>query len=622
MPRSPVRPRAPKLSAVNAEIRRRISEQPQIQIGYVGLEPRRDVMMFHAVGPGARAQAEAALTAAGLRFSSWLKRSDEDECGVMVHLPARRREAKAKVARIARTLARRGLTTGANLAVQSRGSRADVRGVNGTIVARFRDGVSRRKVAGIAARYGCVVKRKLPYLDGVYVLRWTRTQSYQLLGTAERLARHPDVAYAFADTLQVATPHGGPNDFLFPEQTELRTIGCPEAWSLMPADRSYGSADVVVAVIDPAGVWADHPDIAANVIGVGPFAAATKGSAHHGTQCAVAAVGKPGLGSGVVGVAGGCRLLIVRLPKPTSVVNVADALMWAGGFNPRDPKLATPVVSSDVISCSFSIRCRSEDGQLIDATLARLTTSGRGGKGCVVCVSAGNEGIEIDPALVLASSTNVVTVGASYDEVPTAYSNWGAAVDMVAPSSRGMPDDTDGRPTMVAMLSGTGAWPSARQYATTLSRDAAVGATSISVVRGLGFQSGRPVLLGVPGQPDCEAVVVEAIKGRTVTLGAPTRFAHRRTSAAVTSDLAIHGRAGYGTSYATPLVAGAAALVLSAAPALRWDQVRDALRDTATPIAPGQMWSNPSVPEGVRKTYGAGRLNVKAAIARVRSGVV
>ncbi len=622
-------PPAAERSAEDAALRARIREQPQIQIGPGQLKPRRNVMVFRAVGADARAQAEAALTAAGLRISSWLKRPVDDACGVLVHLPSRpdqRRAVEATVKRIARALARRGLATGANLAVDSDGG---VLAVAGTIVARFRDGVTRRKIAGIAARYGCVVKRKLPYLDGAYVLRWTRTQSYELLGTAERLGRHADVAYAFADTVRVTTTHGGPDDFLFPEQAELRTIGCSEAWSLMPTDRGYGSAEVVVAVIDPDGVFAEHPDIAANVIGAASFdPSGAVASSHHGTQCAVAAVGKPGLGSGIVGVAGGCRLLIVRIPRMIDAVTLVDALAWAAGFDPRTRALAKPKAPADVISCSFSARFVTPgDQRLIDDALGMLTTRGRGGKGCVVCVSAGNDGVEIDPTLALAASAKVVTVGASYAEAPTTYSNWGAAVDLVAPSSRGLPTDGDSRPTMVAMQPGSGAWvgagawPSARQYATTLARDAAVGAKTIEVVRAVGFQAGRRVLLGAPGQRDCEAVVVEAIKGRTLTLTGPTRFKHRRTTAAVTSDRANHSRAGHGTSFATPLVAGAAALVLSAAPALRWDQVREVLRTTAVAIAPGEVWSNPAMPAGVRKTYGAGRLNVKAAISRVRTPV-
>ena len=65
-----------------------------------------------------------------------------------------------------------------------------------------------------------------------------------------------------------------------------------------------------------------------------------------------------------------------------------------------------------------------------------------------------------------------------------------------------------------------------------------------------------------------------------------------------------------GTSAATPLVAGVAALVLSANPSLEWNEVRDVLTSTAHKIdrARGQYT------RGYSLQYGYGRVDAEAAV--------
>jgi len=70
-----------------------------------------------------------------------------------------------------------------------------------------------------------------------------------------------------------------------------------------------------------------------------------------------------------------------------------------------------------------------------------------------------------------------------------------------------------------------------------------------------------------------------------------------------------------GTSSATPLAAGVAALILSVNPDLRWDQVRKYMRDTADKI--DQM--NGSYVNGYSVEYGFGRVNAHKALEAVQS---
>ena len=84
-----------------------------------------------------------------------------------------------------------------------------------------------------------------------------------------------------------------------------------------------------------------------------------------------------------------------------------------------------------------------------------------------------------------------------------------------------------------------------------------------------------------------------------------------------------------GTSAATAMAAGVAALVLSANPDLTWTEVRDVLRETAVPIdvdnqSPDGVWrdatgrargtSGCGAPRYSR-WYGFGRVNAAAAVA-------
>jgi subtilisin family serine protease len=109
--------------------------------------------------------------------------------------------------------------------------------------------------------------------------------------------------------------------------------------------------------------------------------------------------------------------------------------------------------------------------------------------------------------------------------------------------------------------------------------------------------------------------------GRGIDLVAPSGDDHR--PGITTTDVSARGK-GYsggayaddfsGTSSATPLAAGTAALVLSAHSGLRWDEVRDVLTSTADKIdaARGAYRS------GYSLRYGFGRVNAEAAVQEAR----
>jgi subtilisin family serine protease len=112
--------------------------------------------------------------------------------------------------------------------------------------------------------------------------------------------------------------------------------------------------------------------------------------------------------------------------------------------------------------------------------------------------------------------------------------------------------------------------------------------------------------------------------GRGLDIVAPSDDDDPRRQGITTTDVTLRGK-GYsngaycddfgGTSSATPLVAGVAALVLSAKPSLRWDQVRDVLTGTAEKIDR----ANARYRDGYSLEYGFGRVNAEAAVAAARA---
>ncbi|MDH3733772.1 MAG: S8 family serine peptidase [Gemmatimonadota bacterium] len=70
-----------------------------------------------------------------------------------------------------------------------------------------------------------------------------------------------------------------------------------------------------------------------------------------------------------------------------------------------------------------------------------------------------------------------------------------------------------------------------------------------------------------------------------------------------------------GTSSATPLAAGVAGLILSVAPNLRWDQVKQILEETADKIGGSNEYDS----SGHSDRFGKGRINARAAVERART---
>jgi thermitase len=162
-------------------------------------------------------------------------------------------------------------------------------------------------------------------------------------------------------------------------------IGIPDAWKI-----SRGESSVRVAVLDE-GVDTSHPAIKPAVVAERDFIGGTGDSAMpngddaHGTACAGIIVGR---GKKVPGVAPGCSLLAARIAMDDGSGHwvfedyaTADAIDWCWRHD------------AAVLSNSWG---GGPPSDAISRAFGRARTQGRGGKGAVVCIAAGNAQRAID----------------------------------------------------------------------------------------------------------------------------------------------------------------------------------------------------------------------------------
>ena len=375
-------------------------------------------------------------------------------------------------------------------------------------------------------KYGA---RVLHERDGEYQLELAATADP--LEVASKLAQEPAVTYAEPDFVtfgkhlarrvgQVSASAISPSDPETPKQYAIRITSAVNAWELQK-----GKSSVVIAVLDE-GVDTAHEDLAACIVG------AYDGSDDdafqepnpwdgHGTACAGLACAIHDNDRGIQGIGGGCGLLAVRIAySPSNGAPWQTSNSWIA----RSIDFAWEHGAS-VLSNSWGGGAPSN--AIVNA-FERARQQGRGGKGCVVVVAAGNAS---GPVTFPGDLPNVLTVSASneFDQFKTKTSsdgenwwgsNFGPEVDVAAPGVHNWTTD----------ISGAGGYT-------------------------------------------------------------PNNYTDFN-----------------GTSSATPIVAGACGLVLSANPELTESQVRAIIRDSADKI--GQF----AYVDNRNDQFGYGRLNCRAAV--------
>ncbi|MEP7062994.1 MAG: S8 family serine peptidase [Betaproteobacteria bacterium] len=496
-------------------------------------------------------------------------------------------------------------------------------GLGNELVVRFADDVTRADAERLAQHAGMEIAREVRHAGNAYVLTRMGPPTYDVLAAADALAQSGRTRYAEPNLTFVAEPDQYvPNDPLWPDVPHLPLINAGAAWERLgnvAADRRGGTPAITIAVIDDEGVAPDHPELLAALtdgtakldasmnFAVSPIVAqAVAGlGGDHGTQCAASATAAFDDHRGLPGVAPNCHLLGAQIDPLPSDVLMADVYLWVAGFlngsTAAGFPTAPPLHAADVISSSWGVSQVPLSNTLRDC-FDFLTTFGRGGKGCVLCFSIGNNGY-LDFSLpgpryrAWAAYEKVLGIGASVGPNPTSPVQQSVHADPAANTS-GITAVTDTR----ALYSPYGSYAATAPNA--WRKPDLVAPSSTAYVNGpLGSGPLDPVM-------------------SAVRVGNGTR--NGCVAPAVCDDYA---RTFSGTSQSTPLVAGAVALVLSARPDLNWVQVREILRRSCARVdntpatgananAIGQ-WRDADGDGQVdySRWYGAGRIDVDAAVA-------
>lgn len=360
------------------------------------------------------------------------------------------------------------------------------------IVTRTQPGTSPQQIEAAARRAGCTVLRNVGAKNR-WLLSVTAGEDFAVLDAAAQLRGEPFVITAEPDVAFTADPDlVSPSDELYGDQWHLTRVKTPEAWQILrnanpagvnpgdPADRTFGSADVLLAVMDtgvksvPNGGVAEpeHPEFQgtvtdgqAKVTAFFDFGAmvpncndpmAVYVDGYHGTACAGVAAARAnnlssvaGENEGGSGAAPNVRILAVQGPNPCTETEYHDMYMWIAGLDPANPDPAFPVQlaqGADVITNSWGGYNPAvwPISDLMDGLFTTLTDQGRGGRGTLMFFSAGNgsSGSFWNLRPFAAHARNFGITATTDADVKAGYSNYGDGVDLCAPSSGGVVDIT------------------------------------------------------------------------------------------------------------------------------------------------------------------------------------
>jgi subtilisin family serine protease len=501
------------------------------------------------------------------------------------------------------------------------------------------------------------------------VLSWQHPATLDILDSIEKIAARNDVEWA--EPSLVVSPEVDtitPSDFLWPGLWDRQLIGVQNAWQhLQDAGLdTFGDPNILLAVWDSgvqsSGGAPTNTDFSGTLSNGAPkvLAAfdfdnmvANNDSPWDNHRSGVAGVSVAlannlgpvaGPAYGLVGSAPNVQIMTIVSRTQYIDIEVSDQYIWMAGFDPHSPlmgfPLAPPPRGADVITCSLTPGAGAPLSGTARATLDFVTTFGRGGKGTMCFFSTGNanqNNVTARPYGAYEKCFGIAATSFANDgvtEIRAPYSGWGQ-IALCAPSQDQAPTvhnpPTGFMPWGAAHL-GAGNMISFAQSQTTLSSATAVGATILSVTSVIGFAVGSVVHIGAIGAAGSEPSMVTAVNAATnqLTLNTGLLNAHAAGDTVMTGS-ANHRNNFGGTSSATPLCAGVAALVLSANPALTYIEARQILRDTAlkfdlTNTDPVGQWldanGNPSVTSGLPAVksgwYGYGRVK-RQLLCKVQS---
>jgi subtilisin family serine protease len=210
--------------------------------------------------------------------------------------------------------------------------------LTGNINVRAKPGTTKEAIAVAAARAACIVLRKLALKDR-WVLSATNVDNFGVLEAADKLESDAALVVAEPDVAFTADPDAiTPDDQLFAAQWHLARVNAPDAWQHLrdanaagvnpgdPNDQTFSSANILLAVMDTGvrsmddgagNIVAAHAEFSGNVttgqskveafFDFGAMVpncndpAAVFGDGYHGSACAGVAAARADNASPVAG---------------------------------------------------------------------------------------------------------------------------------------------------------------------------------------------------------------------------------------------------------------------------------------------------------------------------------
>lgn len=468
----------------------------------------------------------------------------------------------------------------AHHAYRPKGTEGTVFYLTDKIIVRFDPKATDAQIDKLLRQYGLKLLKEYESQPNTYLVQVTASSSENPIKVANRLAEEKIVTSAEPNMVNRFQPAFIPNDGYFSRQWHLKSkkrpqlvadasVNAPEAWDVTRGERS-----VVVAVIDD-GFDLNHPDFKGpgKVVfpkdyvdgDANPFPESSAGD-YHGTPCGGVAIAESN-GRGVVGVAHACAFMPVRFPLSADDDLMIEIFEEVGQ-------------NADVISCSWGPPpVFAPLSTAVFDTFKRLATSGGPrGKGCVICFAAANFNAPIrDPD----NSGGFI------------WLDYGSGVL---------------RRTVGPILNGLAAHPNvvAVSASTSLNKHSAYS------------NWGAEISVCAPSNNFHPLDPQHFVPGRGIWTTDNEAFGE-----GFTGHSRYTGRFG-GTSSATPLTAGVAALVLSANAALGATEVKEILQTTADKIVD----TDPDIVLGTNRGrynskgrcdwFGFGKVNAAKAVAEAK----